>query len=143
MFFNYLFYCIYCFLPSLPKLYISGCKISNNFLMHKLFSHNILRMMKFSSIFYQNLFPIVSLLRSPSQKRTVSIPRTYVLRCKTVRFWDGNRKRMPAKTIISKNQSTNYPLFPIHSSLLTDYIRLRCSCPAPVPLYLFFVALNL
>ena len=66
--------------------------------MHKLFSHKILRMMKFSSIFYQNLFPIVSLLRSPSQKRTVSIPRTYVLRCKTVRFWDGNRKRMPAKT---------------------------------------------
>ena len=70
--------------------------------MHKLFSHKILRMMKFSSIFYQNLFPIVSLLRSPSQKRTVLHRRTYVLGMETVRFWDGNRKRMPAKTTISK-----------------------------------------
>ena len=55
--------------------------------------------------FYQNLFPIVSLLRFPSQKRTFSEPKTYGFRTKTVRFWYGNRRRMPAKTEIQKKYS--------------------------------------
>ena len=38
----------------------------------------------------QNLFQAVSLLRSPSQNRTVSEPKTYGFRPKNVRFWDGN-----------------------------------------------------
>ena len=40
----------------------------------------------------QNLFQAVSLLRSPSQNRTVSEPKTYGFRPKNVRFWDGNQK---------------------------------------------------
>ena len=48
----------------------------------------------------QNLFQAASLLRSPSQNRTVSEPKTYGFRPKNVRFWDGNHKRMPSEPVI-------------------------------------------
>ena len=39
------------------------------------------------------IFADVSLLRSPSQNRMFLVWKPYVLGTKTVRFWDGNRKR--------------------------------------------------
>lgn len=48
----------------------------------------------------QNLFQAVSLLRSPSQNRTVSEPKTYGLRTKDVRFGDGKHKRMQTEPVI-------------------------------------------
>ena len=41
----------------------------------------------------RHLFQPVSFLRSPSQNRTVSEPKTYGFRPKNVRFWDGNHKK--------------------------------------------------
>ena len=63
------------------------------------------------------------LLRFPSQNRTFSEPKTYGFRTKTVRFWDGNRRRMPAKTEIQKKYSQiiysifNIRLYKRHKSL--------------------------
>ena len=48
----------------------------------------------------QNLF-----LRSPSQNRTVSEPKTYGFRPKNVRFWDGNHKRMPSEPVIQPKRT--------------------------------------
>ena len=55
----------------------------------------------------QNLFQAVSLLRSPSQNRTVSEPKTYGFRPKNVRFWDGNHKRMPSEPVIHPSVPVN------------------------------------
>ena len=53
------------------------------------------------------------LLRFPSQNRTFSEPKTYGFRTKTVRFWDGNRKR---KGCQKANKPTKGP-------------NLTCFCP--------------
>ena len=47
-----------------------------------------------------NLFPASSLLRFPSQNRTVFEPRTYGFRTKNIRFWDGNHKKEASAKII-------------------------------------------
>ena len=39
------------------------------------------------------IFADVFLLRFPSQNRTFLVRKPYVLGTKTVRFWDGNRRR--------------------------------------------------
>ena len=55
-----------------------------------------------------NLFSAISLLRFPSQNRTVFEPRTYGFRTKNVRFWDGNRKRKTSAKIIQCSSEVKY-----------------------------------
>ena len=51
------------------------------------------------------------LLWFPSQNRTFSVPKPYVFGSKTVRFWDGERKRIKSKQFLRNLQLNSVSIY--------------------------------